>query len=316
VIKSIDLKNFQSHRKSSLKLSEGVNVIKGQSNSGKSSIVRALRWLLLNKPQGGAFKSVFSKPKEAVAVTVDDSRCTVTRFRDPSENGYVVGGNKLTAVRNDVPLEVSSVLNLSEINLQSQHDGYFLLQESAGEVARRFNDLAGLGIIDFSIKLANAEVLKETNALSVLKNQLANYEEQIAIYLGLDSVADEVAALAEIVDEAGSISSNIEQIEKAGDRLSELQKVAAGFLELDELLDKLGSIGALSSRIKEVTVEIEYIEGLVNRIHLHETNFAASEKECNDLAVEIDSNKQRIHKLIGSYGKCPLCGSVVQEDKE
>ncbi|MFR9297315.1 MAG: AAA family ATPase, partial [Aedoeadaptatus pacaensis] len=43
-IEKIILVNFQSHVYSELSLSRGVNVIVGPSDSGKTAIMRALRW--------------------------------------------------------------------------------------------------------------------------------------------------------------------------------------------------------------------------------------------------------------------------------
>ena len=42
MIKKIIMKNFESHENSEIEFSGGLNLIIGQSNQGKSSIVRAL----------------------------------------------------------------------------------------------------------------------------------------------------------------------------------------------------------------------------------------------------------------------------------
>ncbi len=55
MIKSAKLINFQSHIDSLLEFHSGVNSITGQSDSGKSSILRAINWVIHNKPSGDAF---------------------------------------------------------------------------------------------------------------------------------------------------------------------------------------------------------------------------------------------------------------------
>ena len=50
MIKSIHLRNFQRHKKLDIDLSEGVNVIVGPSDIGKTAILRALYWLRFNRP--------------------------------------------------------------------------------------------------------------------------------------------------------------------------------------------------------------------------------------------------------------------------
>jgi len=55
VVEKITIKNFQSHEETELQFSSGVNVIVGSSDSGKSAILRALKWVVQNKPSGTAF---------------------------------------------------------------------------------------------------------------------------------------------------------------------------------------------------------------------------------------------------------------------
>lgn len=48
-IKSIIIKNFQSHANTELELCDGVNVILGNSDVGKTAILRALGWIFLDR---------------------------------------------------------------------------------------------------------------------------------------------------------------------------------------------------------------------------------------------------------------------------
>ena len=56
-IKSIELQNFQSHVKTIIEPAGPgfLTVITGPSDSGKTAIIRALKWLLYNQPQGAEF---------------------------------------------------------------------------------------------------------------------------------------------------------------------------------------------------------------------------------------------------------------------
>ena len=70
MIQSIRLQNFQSHKDSYLRFSNGINIISGQSNNGKTSLLRGLNWVITNRPQGIAFKSIFSDKKEICRVSL------------------------------------------------------------------------------------------------------------------------------------------------------------------------------------------------------------------------------------------------------
>lgn len=54
-ISRIEIVNFQSHSYTDLYLSDGVNVIVGPSDSGKTAIIRAIKWVLFNEPSGSSF---------------------------------------------------------------------------------------------------------------------------------------------------------------------------------------------------------------------------------------------------------------------
>ncbi len=49
MIKSVRMQNFESHEDTEIEFTEGMNLIVGQSNSGKSSILRALRMVVDNE---------------------------------------------------------------------------------------------------------------------------------------------------------------------------------------------------------------------------------------------------------------------------
>ena len=79
MIKSIDIENFQSHKKTRIDFDPGVNVIIGRSDSGKTSILRALNWVINNKPSGEAF--IRHGNKEARASIILDDKHMITMIR-------------------------------------------------------------------------------------------------------------------------------------------------------------------------------------------------------------------------------------------
>ena len=48
-LKRVRLENFQSHKNSIIDFDRGLNVIVGPSDSGKSAIIRAIKWALYNE---------------------------------------------------------------------------------------------------------------------------------------------------------------------------------------------------------------------------------------------------------------------------
>ena len=64
MIDKISIKNFQSHPNTELELDPGINVITGSSDNGKTSIFRALYWIIYNRPSGNSFISNWIKDEK------------------------------------------------------------------------------------------------------------------------------------------------------------------------------------------------------------------------------------------------------------
>lgn len=160
MIKSVQIKNFQSHKETKFEFKEGLNVITGSSDSGKTTVLRALEWVFKNRPLGEEFKSYFAKATDPIEVKVVFDNGELTKGRIKGSNYYIVGNKKLEAIKTDVPEEVQNLVNILDHNIQTQHQAYFLLQDSPGEVARKLNELVGLDIIDILFRNLNSKILE------------------------------------------------------------------------------------------------------------------------------------------------------------
>jgi hypothetical protein len=155
VIEELYLKDFQRHAKLSIRLDPGVTTFVGPSHRGKSSVLRALRWLCLNRPGGEAFVRNGAEGAK-VRLGVDDR--TVTRSRSGTRNAYTLDGTPLIAFGSDVPSDVAAFLNVSEINFQDQHDPPFWFGKTGGEVSRELNRIVDLQSIDSTLAHLNRKL--------------------------------------------------------------------------------------------------------------------------------------------------------------
>ena len=149
MVKRLQIKNFQSHKDSALSFSEGVNIIIGGTDCGKSSIIRALKWLIKNRPGGDEFRSVWGGGTEVILELEDG---TITRSKDKNENSYKLNSSVFSDFGVNTPKEITDVLNIDDINIQFQLDRPFLLMDTPGEVAHHFNRIAHLEPVDVGMK--------------------------------------------------------------------------------------------------------------------------------------------------------------------
>jgi exonuclease SbcC len=189
MINSISIRNFETHLKTDFDLHPGVNVIVGDSDNGKSGIIRAVKWNAKNRPQGDSYRNDQLDPKDKedklketlVGINYKDSGLIV-RSRDGFPGGvnhYVIDNDEpLRALRTDVPQEVKDITKMNSVNIQGQHptEQYFLLADKPGQVAKEFNKVAGLTIMDKTKADINSQVRECNSYINISKKEIEERE--------------------------------------------------------------------------------------------------------------------------------------------
>lgn len=216
MITKIKLTNFQSHKDTELELHPGLNVIYGESDQGKTAILRALTWVMTNRPLSNRF--LMRGAKECrVEITTDKG--TVVRERKRGFNGYIVNGETFKEIGSSVPPQVAEVLNLGEINLQPQLSPFFLITQSPGQISRYISELLGYDVID----LAQSECKSRLTAATSLVNETSASMQEVNEQLAKLSVVDELQVLLTQADEADERRSGlVEQRAKLEFNLNEV----------------------------------------------------------------------------------------------
>lgn len=162
MISQITLHNIKSHLDTTLNLAPGLNVIGGESDEGKSNIFRAVTWALFSKPLGWNPKPWDRlKPvgKESWVEIVFADGNVVKRVRTfAGKNWYELNGEKLEGLRGKVPEQVEEVVNMNDSNMQQQKDMFFLLDDTAGSVAKEINKVFDLSKMDTGLTNAKSRM--------------------------------------------------------------------------------------------------------------------------------------------------------------
>jgi DNA repair exonuclease SbcCD ATPase subunit len=169
MIASLKLSNFQSHADTTLAFHPCVNAIIGKTDSGKSSIIRALRLVIENKPSGTEFIKQGTSQTE---VTVQFDDCTVSRAKG-TKNNYKLNGEVLKAFGQSVPDEVKDAVRIdAELSIQKQASPYFLLGISESERSKLINSLCNMALSSESVATARRNALRATRDADTLREQL------------------------------------------------------------------------------------------------------------------------------------------------
>lgn len=258
-IEKIILVNFQSHVYSELSLSRGVNVIVGPSDSGKTAIMRALRWNMFNDPSGVEF---VREGESEVSVTVRfQNHVEVERRRSRSKNQYILRRPDeeelvFEGFGKNVPAEIEEAIGIKKImlddkkalplNFSDQLDGPFLLQETDAYKAQAIGRMVGVDLLDETMR----DTLRDKKQIAIrrelMEKDLEETEQSLEAFSDLD---DQIALREKIKNILSSVSELKEKTETAKTFAQALREIKEDraltkdalqrYAVLDKLQDKL-----------------------------------------------------------------------------
>ena len=310
MIRSINIKNIQSHKDTTLEFSPGINAIVGSSNNGKSAVLRALYWAVYNRPLGtDTLLSHWATDKKGnqiapMSVTVENDNGTVTRRRTKTENQYIVNDEELNVVKTDVPTQVEELLRLSDTNIQKQQDAPFLLSLTSGQVAQYFNKTVRLDVIDKVLSNAESKRRKTMNDIKQTEELLAEFENKKEKYSWLNAVEKLLVKYDNITSK---VEQNRQQIETLRQQVEEFDKCK-------KITAKLNSIVAVKKTVAELQKQQQALEEITARREERMAKMKSVIQPMIDQAIK--SNKEAAEKKKAAFEKDILFYSHYQEIKD
>lgn len=267
MIERLYIENFQSHVDTEIVFAPGVNVIVGRNMSGKSALLRALRLVFYNKPEGKDF--VTWDEKNAV-IEVTYAGHHIKRVKG-TRNIYEVDGSVFSNFGRAIPQEVLDVLGFSilqvdrnayELNFDDPHEAPFFISETDATKGKIFSKLgeqvlSGLLLLDKSISTANAQLRKLGSEQQVLEAQvvavtasLVEFEPLVGIEGELDACEERLSRAEAIEDELVELvgfQTMLVQVDSAIVRLTKLVDV-----DISDVDQQLEEAAHLSNDITEL----------------------------------------------------------------
>lgn len=296
-LKSVRLQNFQSHKDTLITFAkEGcLTVITGPSDSGKSAVIRALRWVFYNVTQGDGF--IFNaEDKCTVTLTYDDG-AKVERIRSRGGiNRYVVNGQTLEGFGIGVPLEVQQATGIRKLeigdqsfllNLSEQLDGPFLGKSVSGPArAKVLGKLAGTEEIDYAGKEIGTDIYRAKREKEGLESYIAAAEKDLKGYAWVLTREAQLAELeihiknikdsqeratqlkglqeqaVRIGDIIGRFKNELTRLQPTDEGLVLIREAGTKSLESERLVTLNQSKGKATSQIHEANAVISQLKDL------------------------------------------------------
>lgn len=360
MINSIKTQLFETHIDMEIELHPGVNTFVGESDEGKSGIVRQIKWNSRNRPNGDSYRNDKLDPKKkadkfkATVVGIDyKDAAFIVRARDAISGGvnhYQIDDTEpLRALRMDVPDEVQELTRMKDVNIQTQHptDQYFLLADNPGQVAKKFNKVAGLTIMDDAIKNINAKVRACNTAINISKTEIENKEKELKETEWVlkakkfaKKLSDYEGKLIRKSNKLDILNDNIYRIKKVDAQLQKYKNISMAKTVLDILSkqklkidskekeiihihDLILSIKSIDLSLKS-SVDTDKALKFLKSLKILKTNIREDEyriKEIKVLLHKIKVNEEQYqiadrdlmeskkeHDIIREETECPTCG--------
>ena len=317
-IEKIILVNFQSHVYSELNLSRGVNVIVGPSDSGKTAIMRALRWNMFNDPSGVEF---VREGESEVSVTVRfQNHVEVERRRSRSKNQYILRRPDeeelvFEGFGKNVPAEIEEAISIKKImlddkkslplNFSDQLDGPFLLQETDAYKAQAIGRMVGVDLLDETMR----DTLRDKKQISIrrelMEKDLEETEETLNAFSDLD---DQIVLREKIKNILSSVSELKEKTETAKAFAEALKEIKKDRVLTNDLLSRYAVLDRLQDKLSDLQRNVDHYRNerllfdlfMQNRQARKETKYQLSLYENVDI---LETNLTQLSAIKATYDR-------------
>lgn len=297
-VKSIDIENFQSHENTHIDFDAGLNIIVGESNNGKTSILRAMDWVVDNQPLGTDF-IMTGKKYCKVRITYDNDNF-IERYRTLKDTGYyhvgfVDNSGQDTYIEykgftNNVPVEVMNVHQMPKINITkniethlnklSQLERPFLITENTNEKAAAIGRITGTNIVDVAIKNIGSNITADKKLLKAniktkteleAQKDLININKLESLKTFYESALNKIKELQDLYNSANNIKltkencdNNIVQYTKTIDDCQTIIKKKKEVDEAQELITNINTMMNLLNKYKQCNESIKDLNTKIN----------------------------------------------------
>lgn len=305
MLKKLSIRNYGPVKRLDVDLNSGITCFCGESYEGKSYILRALRWLALNKPHG--MRYIRWGAKQA-SVRIKTDKHAITRKRSTTVNTYAINGRLLKSLpRTGVPAIVKKVLNLGELNFQKQQelppgDGpLFWFALTAGQVSKELNKIVDLEIIDSTLANLkqqntrarhNKELCKEHYNTAVAdKTSLSFVPKLVNNWQGIKQLSDKIAVATKELTDVRHLVVQIKQHKRTMQKIDlDVRVCKTVLIKLLQLRETIINKENIVNELAEAVIQIQQQHACIKRLKY----------ECSDLKQKYDIIMQ---------DRCPLCGT-------
>ena len=287
-------KNFKCLRDVELDFVDGVNIISGSSDKGKTTALKGILWATTNMPQG---KQSITHGEKGNHVIVEIDGHKITRGID-ERNFYSLDKERFTAFRLAIPPPIEELVKISDINIQNRRDLPFMISEKSGDAAERFSTMLDLQEIGISLSNVDTEVTAISQKKKQIEEQISNISAKLQELEWIDKASDELTLLEKKESHLLELEDKLSKSRLLYDKFRMEYAVYAKYKPAIEALSELGGMDRLCIDLDKMTMEHSNY-GRLTRMHIELSDKIAAQSSVIDAKNELN-NLVALHERIAS----------------
>lgn len=288
MVRKLVLKNFQSWVNLEVELT-AINIIVGETNSGKSAILRALAGVFYNNLEGSGF---VHDQQHVCAVEIHTETSVVTLVKGQNINRYLLDDKVFDKMGKAVPEEIQEALRIHEVvfdddtslrlQLQSQMDAPFLLSDQGVKATRLLGTVSKAATVYQAARLTSQKKRAKASEVAALSKVESMALEKLRSYDYLDQVEDSVKTLE-------ALNTKVDNIRNVS------EAIASAFSTVKQAKARIGAVHfKLANLAKQVLLHTKLITCL------------SQQAVIEDAVVLINNSRRRQRELIGAISKATV----------
>jgi DNA repair ATPase RecN len=336
-IKSVRLFNFQNHRDNIFYLADGLNILTGSNDNGKSAIARGLDFALNNNKSGDIVR--YNQKECFVEIQFLDGS-TLKRYAAPDNRVEFKYKDDIKATvyksfGNKLPDEVKKFLGyppisneLGPLNYSNQNNKNFLIDQSPAHLPYIISDLVGVADLETASKNLFSEVDRYSKDISKIEKEIDTLELELEEYQSLDDDIDKHDKLTTILEEIESEQNQIHDLEKAVNDVNNLvSRIRKAKKELkinsnivETLSESVTNIEKEHSGLSQILNEYNSLKSIISKIKKYQKEIEIYQKLSEDdfltLISDAEKNIKLINDITSSYDKLDSINNSIDKKKD
>lgn len=293
-IKTLILDNFQQWKKGQINFTNGLNIIIGDTECGKSTLFRAINSILTGKMP----ENYIRKGTKGCEVKVEFSDGTIfRRLRNKKDNIVDANGIIFERVGKDIPFEYFKQLGPTSIEFgnkelslcnYSQFEPHFFITLSDYDKSKLIGTICGIDIVDKVMDSINKDIRNNNTNIKFLEQQISQQQAE------KDKKIPEFEKLNKKMSQLTEYYNNINQKSELIKKLSELQTQLKIFNKNIQEIKNNKNI--IDQKINSFDIN-KYL--LLEKLYIHKNNLTIFkiiktkiEDQKNNLKIDFFDNKK------------------------